>query len=302
MKRRLHTESRLEVYCRWYERRYKTGCDPSAIVEFAWKFPQTAKSAHWFRDAVAELISVIVIGRRTKGKSFRHIAALLNRMHIPPPRADRWYASSVRLHTQRPPNRKLSALKAFRLLCTIYGPRRQDLSWVESAIRSGDSTQEDVCLLWELHRIMKDRFRVLRQDILSRYKRYERQVHAGKAVPRRERLASFVRTCWGTCQLPHSTLRAALLAKGIRDHSILDALFFTPDSKIRSREPYFKGFLDRPFNREELVTLSTGKLDTAVIKIVCRWFRISPRSAYRYKPVQKKGPLGSITVTPLDSD
>lgn len=47
------------------------------------------------------------------------------------------------------------------------------------------------------------------------------------------------------------------------------------------------------------MTLVTGKTNTAVIRILGRWFGVSPRSAYRHRPVQKENTPGSITVTPL---
>jgi hypothetical protein len=295
MKRRLHPDSRLAIYSRWYEARYNAPRrELEAVVEFAWRFPQIVRSARWFREAVADLISVIVIDRKGHGKSFRRIASLLSRMRVPPRRADRWHASAVRLYTRRRPNRPVSALNAFRILCAIYGRQRQDRSWSGLVIRSGDVTQEDVRLLWDFHRLIKDPFKVLRRDILARFRRHERRVANDKTVPRPERLISYVRRCWGTRELPHSTLRAVLLAKGIRDHGILDDLSPVPH--------YRKGLLDLSLSRDDLIILVTGRLETAVTKILSQWFGISPRSAYRYKPVQKRSILGSITVTPVDSD
>lgn len=302
MKRKLHPETRLDVYRRWYEARDKGNRDASALIEFAWKFPDTSKGARWFQEAVGELIAALVRRLRKDGKSFRHIATLLNRMRVPTRRAGRWYASSVRLCALRPPRIDLSGLDAFRLLCAIYGPKRQDLSWVESVIRSGDSMQEDVGLLWDLHPLMKEPFRLLRGDILLRFRRYERHVRAGKAIPRQERLVSFVRRCWGTRELPYSNLRAALLAEGIRERGILEELSPPPQASKRLSRPLGRGLLDRRLTRDDEVILATGRLETAVTRILCKWFGFSPRSAYRYKPVQKKAPLGSITVTPLDSD
>lgn len=300
MGRRLRSESRIEFYFRWYGARYKSG-DLNALIEFAWKFPHTAKSARWFRDAVGDLISILVADRRRRRESLRKIASLLNRMSVPAHRAEKWYASAVRLYTLRSPSKSPGALGAFRILRALYGSKRQNLSWSESVIKRGDTTQEDVRLLWDLHRLMKDPLRVLCQDILSRFGRHERHVQADKAVPRRERLISYVGRCWGTRELPNSTLRAALLAKGIRDHGILDALFPSSDSRTRFHGPYFKGFLDLPLRRDEITILVTGRLETAVTRILGRWFTISPRSAYRYKPVQKPSKLGSIAVTTLES-
>jgi hypothetical protein len=54
-----------------------------------------------------------------------------------------------------------------------------------------------------------------------------------------------------------------------------------------------------PLSRDDPILLVTGRLDTMITKILCQWFSISPRSAYRYKPVQKPALPGSITVTPL---
>jgi hypothetical protein len=297
--RRLRSESRVEFYSRWYQARYKSG-DLNGLIEFAWKFPQIAKSARWYRDAVGDLISILVADRKRRRESLRKIASLLNRMRIPARRADKWYASAVRLYARRSPNKSAGTLRTFRILRAIYGPRRQNLSWVESVIKSGETKQDDVRLLWDIHRFLKDPFRVLRQDILSRFRLHERHIHADKTIPRRERLVSYVGVCWGTRELPNSTLRPVLLTKGSRDHGILDDLFFQRNSHTQFHGPHLRGFLDQPLRREDLIILVTGRLDTAVTKILSRWFGISLRSAYRYKPVQKPPPPGSITVTPLD--
>jgi hypothetical protein len=288
MKRRLHATARIDLYSRWHEVRYRSG-DVTALVEFAWKFPATANSARWFRTAVARLITIIILEEKKKRCSLRKIAATLNRMRIPAPRGGKWFASSVRAH--RPSSDiRLAPRDAGRILCAIYGPKRQDLSWWELVARGGDSAAQAVHLLWDLHRLMKEHFRLLRQDILARFRRHERKTGVERGVRRGQRLASYVSRCWGTRELPNLTLRAALLSKGLRDRGILDAL----------SSPEFRIFLDRPLSQKESVMLVTRRLDTAVTEILCGRFAISPRTAYRYKPVQKPTSIGSINVTPLD--
>lgn len=215
MRRKLRSQTRVETYSRWYERRYRGKGELKAVVEFAWKFQQIAMSARWFQEAVADLISVLVIDRKRRGKSLRHIASLLNRMRIPTRRSGRWYASTVTLYTRPRPTRLIRASDAFRTLCAIYGSKRQDLSWFQRVISDGDTTSADVRLLWDMHRLTKNAFKILRQDIVSRFRRHENQVGEDTTIPRRDRLVSYVRRCSGTRELPLSTLRAALLTKGI---------------------------------------------------------------------------------------
>lgn len=137
VKRKLRSRARTEFYSLWHEERYRSG-DLNAIVEFAWKFPRTAKSARWFRAAISCLVSIVIRDRKGKGRSLRRIAALLNRMRIPARRGNRWFASSVRAHECRMLHKLVNPTDAGRILCAIYRRRRQDLSCSEAVAR-GDA-------------------------------------------------------------------------------------------------------------------------------------------------------------------
>ena len=277
-----------------YERDYKCGKRDlriRALVEFGTRFPDTARKTPWFRSAITDLVAVVRASHQERGWSLQKIANLLNCIGVPPSKGKKWHASSLRLSKYRTPSTSFQPLAAQKILKVIYGSKKAQQAWVESIVQASDTNREVARVVWEMHRHFKPYFQKLFRAIDLKFRQYERGIDVNRTTPMKKRRIEFVRSFFGSHQLPFRSLREALNVTRLTSEQKQGSEPLPPGAglvellSLDSVESARSGtYLDRPFTHNELVTLMSKKLHTALLEIICGWVKIPVRTVQHHKP------------------